>query len=78
MAMSPCIARLLFNTEHTEKAQRATEFNDEPLERAPSSPAFSRRREKEPIHQFLGASRRRSRMSLSRPAGEGATYGMEP
>ena len=27
VAMSPCIARLLFNTEHTEKAQRATEFN---------------------------------------------------
>ena len=30
VAMSPCIERLFFNTEHTEKAQRATEFNDEP------------------------------------------------
>ena len=25
VAMSPCIASLLFDTEHTEKAQRATE-----------------------------------------------------
>jgi hypothetical protein len=33
VAMSPHIARLLFDTEHTEKAQRATELNDEPLER---------------------------------------------
>jgi hypothetical protein len=26
VAMSPYIARVLFDTEHTEKAQRATEF----------------------------------------------------
>ena len=69
VAMSPYIARVLFDTEHTEKAQRATEFKNEPLERLGVArdsakvlctliPAFSRTREKEPINRSLGTPRR--------------------